>query len=67
MKRAVAIKQRIEKLERDLASIVDQNATPGLVRGGHKRRRTISPAARAKIAAAARARWARYRATKAKK
>jgi hypothetical protein len=65
LKRAVAIKERIEALERELASVVGDAAPSG--RGTiPKRRRRMSPAARAKIAAAARARWAKFRAAKSK-
>ena len=68
LKRAVAIKQRIEDLERELASLIGQSSASGAsASGGIRRRRKMSAAARAKIAAAARARWARFRANKAKK
>jgi len=67
LKRALAIKQRIDKLERELAAITN-NAPPSLSARGTapRRRRRLSAAARAKIAAAARARWARFRAAKGK-
>ena len=64
LKRAVAIKERIEELERELQSVVGRGA--GSSFAGRRKRRKMSAAARAKIAAAARARWARYRAGKAK-
>ena len=64
LKRAVAIKERIEELERELESVVGRKA--GSSSAGGRKRRKMSASARAKIAAAARARWARYRAAKAK-
>jgi hypothetical protein len=66
LKRAVAIKQQIDQLERALASLMGISGRSSVRyqgRGG-KKRRTMSPAARAKIAAAARARWAKWRAGK---
>lgn len=63
LKRAVAIKQRIEELERELQSVIGRGAGSS---SAVRKRRKMSAAARAKIAAGARARWARYRAAKAK-
>lgn len=62
LKRAVAVREQIEELERELASILGEPYVGGAVstngRGG---RRKMSPAARAKIAAAQRARWAKQK------
>lgn len=68
LKRAVAIKERIEELERELESVVGRETGMSSVgrQNQPKRRRRMSAAARAKIAAAARARWAKYRAGKSK-
>jgi hypothetical protein len=63
LKRAAAIKARIEKLERHLTGILGI-PEPLTVGGVNRRRRRMSAAARKKIAAAARARWARFRAGK---
>jgi hypothetical protein len=63
LRKATAIKERIEVLERELTEILgdsDSLTTVGTVR----RRRKMSAAARAKIAAAQRARWARVNAGK---
>ncbi len=63
LKHATAIKERIEKLERDLTGILgipEAMTVGGIVR----RRRTMSAAARAKISAAAKARWAKIKAGK---
>jgi hypothetical protein len=63
LKKAAAIKERIEQLERDLTGILgipEAMTVGGIVR----RRRKMSAAARAKISAAAKARWARVKAAK---
>ena len=66
LKRAVAIKQHIEQLEKDLAGII--GIPEALTVGGTIRRhKKMSAAARAKISAAAKARWAKVRAAKGKK
>jgi len=56
LKKAVLLRERIEALERQLASILG-DATPAAAGG----RRKMSAAARAKIAAAQRLRWAKHR------
>ncbi len=68
LKRAVAIKERIEQLESELASLLGDSggsSGAGVARGPGKRRR-MSAAGRARIAAAARARWAKVNAAKGK-
>jgi hypothetical protein len=63
LKRAVAIREKIEGLEKDLNRIVGgpssapKNAAPA-------KRRKLSPAARARISRAMKARWAKIRARK---
>ena len=60
LKRAVAIRERIDGLERDLDRITGTQAAP--VRNGSPRRRKkrrMSAAARAKISVAAKTRWAK--------
>jgi hypothetical protein len=61
--KAAAIKERIEQLERDLTSIlgIPEAMTVG---GVVRRRRKMSPAARARISAAMKARWAKVNAGK---
>jgi len=61
--RAAAIKGRIEKLESELTGLlgIPEAAT---VAGTVRRHRRMSAAARAKIAAAARRRWAKVRAAR---
>jgi DNA polymerase/3'-5' exonuclease PolX len=63
LKKAAAVKERIEQLERELTGIfgIPQPLTVG---GIVRRRRKMSAAARAKISAAAKARWARVKAAK---
>ena len=67
LEQALAIRRRIDSLQRQLNSLVGGQAggttTPGRHRAGLRK---MSAAARAKIAAAARARWARFRAGKGK-
>ncbi|MGA2749709.1 MAG: hypothetical protein ABSG59_13125 [Verrucomicrobiota bacterium] len=58
LRKVVAIKERIERLEAKMEAVTgDSTAAPA---PGRKRRR-MSPAARARIAAAQRARWAKAR------
>jgi DNA polymerase/3'-5' exonuclease PolX len=65
LKKAAAIKERIEQLERELTGMlgIPEALTVG---GVVRRRRKMSAAARAKISAAAKARWAKVRAGKGK-
>ncbi len=65
LRRAASIRDRIEKLESDLAQIIGipQQLTVGSV---VRRKRKMSAAARKRISAATKARWARYRASKGK-
>lgn len=75
LRRAGEILQEIERLQQELASLFGGNsgavsASPRQGAKGAKaakpqgKRRSMSPEARARIAAAARARWARYRSEK---
>ena len=61
LKRIIALKEKIEKLQSQLQAIVNDSAPAG---EAAPKKRTMSLAARRKIAAAARARWARVRAAK---
>jgi hypothetical protein len=60
LRKVVAIKERIEKLEAKLAASTggDESAAEPVVR---RRRRKMSAAAKARIGAAQRARWARVK------
>src|SRR6185312_259390 len=57
--------ERIEKLEQELAEILGESpassSSSSVSTNGHGGRRKMSPAARAKIAAAQRARWAKQK------
>ena len=69
LKQAVAIREKIDALEKELNRIIGEQpstAKPGAPTPKRKRRK-MSAAARAKISAAAKARWAKVRAKKAKK
>jgi hypothetical protein len=58
LRRAADIKETIEKLGKELNSLIGGSAPP------LPKRRKMSAAARAKISAAAKARWAKVKATK---
>lgn len=63
LRRATAIRQRIEKLERELASLI--GVPEGMTLGGViRRKRKFSVAGRKRIVEAMKRRWAKYRATK---
>ena len=62
LRKAVAIKEQIEQLETQLASVFVETTMPEVA--GKKRRR-MSAAGRARMAAAARARWAKIKDTQA--
>jgi hypothetical protein len=69
LKQAVAIREKIDALEKELSRIIGGQPSPA--KSGapttKRKRRKMSAAARAKISAAAKARWAKVRAKKAKK
>ena len=65
LRKASQLKERIEALNSKLAHLLNE-IVPAPIAAIHKKRRTMSAAARAKIAAAARARWAKVRAAKNK-
>jgi hypothetical protein len=61
LRRAAAIKQQIEDLNRQLERLLGAPVRSGAASNG---KRTISSAARRKIAAAQRARWAKLRSSR---
>jgi hypothetical protein len=73
LRKVLAIKERIEQLESELEAITGEEssssaAVPVSTGSASKAgRRTMSPAARARIAAAQRARWAKVHAASGKK
>src|SRR3990170_1147560 len=58
LKRAAAIKERIEALNKELRTILGAPAKPG---AAPKKKRTMSASVKRKIAAAQKARWANLR------
>ncbi len=63
LRQAAAIKERIEALQRELSRILDGSAPVVGTAAGPKRRK-MSAAAIARIRAAAKARWAKFRAAR---
>ena len=61
LKRAAAIKEQIEALNKELRGIL---GAPANIRAGPKKKRTMSTATKRKIAAAQKARWANFRRAK---
>ena len=61
LKRAAAIKEHIEQLNKELRSILGVSANSA---GGSTKSRTMSPFARRKIAATQKARWVKLRRAK---
>lgn len=68
LKRAAALQEKIETLQKDLASILGGSSVSGksvkapkVKPDGRKKKRTMSPEAREKIAAAQRKRWAKQK------
>jgi hypothetical protein len=64
LKRMAALKAKIERLQSQLEAVA-ANASSSPAKAGRKRRK-MSAAARRKISLAAKARWAKVRATKSK-
>ncbi len=66
LKRLAALKAKIERLQSQLVAVAgNTSAAKATAKGGPKRRK-MSAAARRKISLAAKARWAKVRATKSK-
>jgi hypothetical protein len=66
LRRAAAIKDQIESLEKELQRIFGAPATAEKPQAPRKKRRRMSAAGRARISAAAKARWAKIKAAKKK-
>jgi len=66
LKRAAAIKDKINVWQKQLASILGAASTASVVAPVTKKRRKLSAAARAKIVAAQKARWAKVKSPVAK-
>ena len=65
LKRILALKTQIERLESRIEAVVT-TALPGALQKVAKKKRTMSAAARKKISQAAKARWARVKAARGK-
>jgi hypothetical protein len=65
LRQAANVRDKITRLEKQLAKILGAKGSPASD-GAVKKRRKLSAAARAKIAKAQKARWAKYRAGKKK-
>jgi len=63
LRRAADIKDKIQSLEKELEQILG-SATESVIAAVPKKRRKMSAAGRARIAAAAKARWAKVKAAK---
>ena len=66
LRRAAAIKEQIQSLENELGRILGSPTKPVADAAAPKKRRKMSAAGRAKISAAAKARWAKVKALKKK-
>ena len=66
LRRAAAIKDQIESLEKELQRIFGAAETAEKPQAPRKKRRRMSAAGRARISAAAKARWAKIKAAKKK-
>lgn len=64
LRRAAAIKEQIQSLENELGRIFGSSTKPVAVAVVPMKRRKMSAAGRARIAAAAKARWAKVKAAK---
>jgi len=64
LKRAIAIREKIEGLETQLGRMLGGESRPAAAPQMNRRKRRLSAAARAKISAAAKARWKAFRAKK---
>jgi hypothetical protein len=64
LKRAIRLKERMEKFEHKLAALLGGSTPAADGRGG---RRTMSASARKRIAAAQRLRWAKQKGTKVRR
>jgi hypothetical protein len=65
LKRIVALKAQIERLQSQLEAFATNNS-PAAAKKAPQKRRKMSAAARKKISQAAKARWAKVRAAKSK-
>ena len=62
LRNAAALKEKIQALEKELNQLLGSPAATSVVAAAPKKKFKMSAAARAKISAAAKARWARVKA-----
>ena len=67
LKQAIAIREQIESLQNQLGRITGVDAAPEGNASPRRKKRRMSAEAKARISAAAKARWAKFRTRKAKK
>jgi hypothetical protein len=61
LRKAATLKEKIQSLEKELGQLLGSTAAPGVATGFKKKKFTMSAAAKAKISAAAKARWAKIK------
>lgn len=66
LRRAASIKERIEKLHKELANIVGTAAPAATAPDGRRKKRKMSAAAKKKLSDFQKARWAKIKAAKKK-
>lgn len=66
LKRALSLRERIDQLESELASIIGSSATAAAPAGKAPKKRRMSAAGREAISRAAKARWAKIHAAQKK-
>ncbi len=66
LRQAANLKEKIAALQKQLDTLLGAASKPAAVVAPVKKKRTLSPAARARIVAAQKARWAKIRAEKKK-
>jgi hypothetical protein len=66
LQRVIKIKRKMERLEEQLAKLLGGSSSAATSSPDGRKRRKMSPEGRKRIAAAAKARWARYHAEQKK-
>jgi hypothetical protein len=64
LRKAAALKEKIQSLEKELGRLLGSTATPAASAAPNKKKFKMSAAAKAKISAAAKARWAKIKGKK---
>jgi hypothetical protein len=61
LRKAATLKEKIQSLEKELGQLLGSTTAPGVATESKKKKFTMSAAAKAKISAAAKARWAKIK------